>query len=108
MKKKKYLQNTKQKEKISKIPSLILALYPKMKINEFHLIRESPVFLRTVTTVCEDCYLKISKNVEVGGCYENETARRFASTRIMGTGQLIPLRTKHKEKVLGFFLYIEK
>ena len=96
-----------QKEKISKIPSLILAIYPKMKVKDFDQIRESPVFLKTVTTVCEECYLKISKNIEVGGFYENEAARKFANSRILGTGQLIPNRTKYREKVAlrPFFFY---
>jgi hypothetical protein len=74
-----------------------------MREKEFTEIKDNPTFTRQTTSVCEECYLKISKSIDVGGDYDIKRIRIQENENFLGTGRLRPEVIKSRNEVKNIF-----
>lgn len=76
------------------IPPIIKNIYPKMKPETYELLKHDLSFLKTTTTVCENCM------IEIGDSKDGHLVTRFTKTQeaFVGRGRLRPelLHERHK------------
>lgn len=92
-------------------PLILKRIIPKLKEKEYVLLKKDPGFLNKKTTVCEECFLIITKGSSAGGVLESQTSCETAESSFVGIGRLRPELTLYRERItqrnIGFKRLIE-
>jgi hypothetical protein len=99
-----YNDTTKRKNfKNLLIPKVISAIYPKMKYEDYNLLKKDYIFSSKIAYVCDSCYLDITRYCTLSGINTENVLRTLKPSKAIeiGAGMLATKDIQRRDSILN-------